>query len=395
MADPSPTRSIAKLRVHLANKALPLRLFHPLIRFRRCGCMYAHEWAFALLSLRSEAEQIQTEIHLQLNPAEVFKRAVLFHIQLYEVLDVLCECLESVRVRPEAHRILEDGLWVDPDPPQYARMKYLPDLSTWSPNFTSFRVEWLLGPLPEVRRQDFRPIFDLSRGPPELLVDYALAWRDMILSWKGVEIDRIAAFHPDSPISFPAYQSKASPFWESFWDWTCQGSLIPDAYATADERWMACLRAMGAGCRCHGTDAILSDGWVLNYAMEFFHGTPVEQKWRTRGLCGDRPPQAKDWYSPPKPDADPPNLPGIAYDKLCFLKYIRGMSGRVGLTPSQTRPGDRIMVLFGCSSPLLLEDARHRPGCFWIRVKHTCMGHVRRGNRDDEARAAGGADIIV
>ena len=366
-ADVSPSLSIAKLRLHVAKRAPALRLFDLLIRFRPCGCMYAQERVFALLGLCSEGEQIQNEIDLQPSPEEVFKRAVLSHIQLYGDLNVLCGCLESARVRRGPQRIVEDGLWVDPDPPQYARMMYLPDLPSWSPNFTSFRVDWLLGPSPEIFRQEFRPIFDASHGAPKPSFNYDPAWRDNVLSLQGVEIDRVAAFHPDSPISFPAYQSKLSPFWESFWDWTCQGSLIPGVYTTADQRWVAFLRAMGAGCRCHGTDEMLSDAWVRHYAMEFFDGTPLEQKWRTRGLRGDRPSQAEDWYSPPKPHADPSYLPGIAFDKLCYFKYIRGMSGRVGLAPPRTRPGDRIVVLFGCSSPLLLEEARDRPGYFRIR----------------------------
>ena len=127
------------------------------------------------------------------------------------------------------------------------------------------------------------------------------------------------------------------------------------------------MRALAAGSRCHGTDEILSDEYVKYHAMDFFDGTELKQQWQRAGLTASLPDNASFWYSPSKSDADPHYVPGINFDKLCYFKLIRAMSGRIGLAPPRTRPGDRVVVLFGCSSPLLLEHCAERPGHFRIR----------------------------
>jgi Heterokaryon incompatibility protein (HET) len=103
-ADPIPTLSIAKLRMHLRNGSPPPRLFDTLIRFRRCGCMYAGERIFTLLGLCSDAEQSLNEIDLTLGPVEVFKRFVVYHIQLLQrprcALRLPRNCTSGTESRP-------------------------------------------------------------------------------------------------------------------------------------------------------------------------------------------------------------------------------------------------------------------------------------------------------
>jgi hypothetical protein len=272
-------------------------------------------------------------------------------------------------VERRADRFFDDkeGLWTDPDPPQFATMTYMPELPTWISNFTSHRVDWILEPSQNLFRNESKPVFDASGGCPEIMPDTMSAWQTNILSVEGIESDRIAAFHPDSPISFPAYTTKSSPICSVFWYWTIRGSPLFHAYYSPEARWIAFLRTMGAGSRCSGTDEMLSDGWVKYHGMTFFEGTLLAQQWRSAGLRGDQPANAKDWYSTPKPDTDPEYVPGIDFDKLCFFRVVRGVSGRIGLAPPYTKPRDRIVVVFGCSSPLLLEEASDRSGHFRIR----------------------------
>ena len=173
--------------------------------------------------------------------------------------------------------------------------------------------------------------------------------------------------HPESPVAFPAQQSRLSSFWESFWAWTCARSPVPQTYPSQDMRWIAFLRTMSGGSRSHDTDEVLSDSYVRYHAMDFFDNTSLEQQWRACGLTANLPHLTSDWYSPPKLNADRNNQPGINFDTLCFFRLIRGLSGRIGLAPPRTKPSDKIVVLFGCSSPLLLVEDKNRHGHFRIR----------------------------
>ena len=360
MADPTPTMSIQKLRTRIANESKPIQVFEILLRFRQSDCGFPSERLFAVLGLGTKAERESNKIDLKLDPAETFRRFVLSYIKLNEDLNILCVALEIARMQRPSFRFIKDGLWIDPDPKKYGKMVYLPDLPTWVPNFTSFRVEWLLGPTPGLIREEFNPIFDAARGCPPLVLALNTSNIGRILPVDGIEIDRIADVHPESPIAHPAYQTADSPFWQSYWSWTCAGSLVPRSYPTYESRWVAFLRALGAGSRCSNTDRILSDEYVKHYAMQFFNERPLKEIWQREGLVASLPNDASTWYTPPKPDADPEYTPGIEYNKLCYFRLVRGDSGRIGLAPPHTKVGDRIVVVFGCSSPLLLEPCSAR-----------------------------------
>ena len=227
-ADPTPTLSIQKLRDRFANSPFPPSLFEILVRFRRCACKYPTQRIFALLGLCDETEQIRNDINLKLSPVQVFKRFVLSYIELYGNLDVLCACLEIARIKRREFRFVEDGLWIDPDPPQYAQMVYLEDLPTWVPNLSSFRVDWHLGPSLDLIRQDFSPIFDASRGCPNILPNLNIAASDNMLAVQGIEIDRVLAYHNETPVAHPDYQTKEASFWHRFWEWASFGHPLPE-----------------------------------------------------------------------------------------------------------------------------------------------------------------------
>lgn len=366
MADVSPTFAIARLRTRLRNGEPLPQLFETLLNFRRCGCMYGYERIFALLGLCNNAERGANPIDLKLGTTETFKRFVLRYIGLYKNLDILCAALEIARVKRPLTRSIQDGLWVDPDPPNFAKMEQLSELPSWVPNFTSHRVEWLLGPSLEVNAS-FSPVFAASHGSPPLPPGLIMGVTS-ILPVTGIEIDRVLAFHPDSPIAAPKQNTNTSDHWWAYWQWAMSGSNVPHTYPSHDARWVAFLRTLAAGSRCGASDRLLSDAYVRHHGQEFFSGTLLGQFWRdVQGLRGERPGEERDYYSPPWPDAPKDFLPPISFNRLCNFKLIRGRNGRVGLAPPRTKVSDRIVVLFGCSSPLLLEEAPGMPDKFRIR----------------------------
>jgi hypothetical protein len=247
------------------------------------------------------------------------------------------------------------------------QMHPFPDLPTWVPNFTSFRTEWLLGPQPTNYKKAFAPIFNASFGGPISIPNLAEANKTNILAIQGLEIDRVYATHPDSPIRYPDYLNPDAAFFEAYWNFAYKRPAASDAYMTQEARFTAFLRTLTAGARNHDTDESLSDAYLWYYVMQFFSRTPLEQRWRAAGFRGDLSPNAKDWYLESKPDAKHGEYPPISLDKLCFFKFVMDVSGRIALAPAHKQPGDRICVMFGCSSPLLLCEAPNKPGYFELR----------------------------
>lgn len=368
VADISVTKAIAGLRARLKMGLPPPQLLEMLLNFRRCGCMYSRERIFALVGLCNDVERRKNEVDLSLDPTATFTRFVISYIDLHGNLDILCSALEIARLERKPFRTLEDGLWVDPDPPDVAQMELLPDLPSWVPNFTSFRVHWLLGPQLEVLGPEFKSIFSAAYGCPDLKRDLSISKDRKVLSVTGIEIDRVAAFHPDSPIAHPNQNANSSPHWWNYWYWTQQGSRVPDVYPSHDARWTAFLRTISAGGTDQSTNRILSDAYLKFFCQDFFHNTLLGQLWRdSAGLQGSLPPKEEAYYLQPWPEAPRNFLPPIAFNNLCFFKFIRGMSGHIGLAPPRTQPMDRIVVLFGCSSPLLLQEVPGSQKSFRIR----------------------------
>ena len=137
--------------------------------------------------------------------------------------------------------------------------------------------------------------------------------------------------------------------------------------ASDEARFTASLQTMDAGARNQDTDELFSESYLRYRAMDSFKDTGLEQRRRAAGLRRGSLPDPKHWYKQSRPDVKyDQELPG-AFDKLCFFKFVMCVSSRVTLAPRHTQPGDRIRVIFGCSSPLLLNEASNRPGHFETR----------------------------
>ena len=196
LADTTPTTSITRLRQALAKGNTTPSLLDLLIRFRRCGCMYSEERVFALHGLCGAAEKSANKPILNIGPINAFKRFVLSYIDLHKDLNVLCACLEIARLERATVRVPIEGMNVDPDDKRWARMEFLPNMPSWVPNFSSYRVEWQLGPrqvtLGTGDYGPLKPIFNASQGCPRSMPDTREARRSNVLTVVGVEIESSA-----------------------------------------------------------------------------------------------------------------------------------------------------------------------------------------------------------
>ena len=366
-ADVLPTFGITQLRLRNSQGKMSTNLLELLIRFRRSDSTRFEDRIFALLGLCEPHELDANRPDYSIGPAQVLKRFALAYIRIFKNLNILNVCTQASRVERRKEKYLRNGLWVYPEPAGMPQMCALPDLPTWVPNFTSFRAEWLLGPQIANYKKPIVPIFDASSNCPASVPDLALANTTHILSVSGVEIDRIHSSHPDPPIKYPDYSDPRAAFFGSFWNFASMKPAGSDPYQNQEARLIAFLQTITAGARNIDTDDLFSDSYLRYRAMEFFRGTVLEQHWHAAGLHEGDCPDSKDWYKQSGPDVKFFPNPPLPFDKLCFFKFVMCDSGRIALAPPHTQPGDRICVLFGCSSPLLLCESPNRPGRFELR----------------------------
>ena len=100
--------------------------------------------------------------------------------------------------------------------------------------------------------------------------------------------------------------------------------------------------------------------------MTFFKSTNLDRMLKGGGL-DESEPAPSDRYTNPDASASAQDSAIMIFDKLCVFAFATTESGRMALVPPFTRPGDRICVLFGCSSPLVLEPSPVSPGRFRLR----------------------------
>ena|SRR5437016_8803732 len=104
------------------------------------------------------------------------------------------------------------------------------------------------------------------------------------------------------------------------------------------------------GGRKFGTNDMLTIHFVRWFCLDFFQDPKADERLgellRLRGFCrGEQPPKDK-WFV--RDDVPPvywnSDQVAINFDILCQYKFFVTKSGRIGLGPADTAPGDEVCI---------------------------------------------------
>lgn len=351
-------------------------------KVRRCDTTNALDRVFAIQGLCGEQEREanppeypDTQIQPLIDKlGEVFIRFAWNHILVHRDLNVLCLATEAARIQRRRERWLNpvSNKYVNPTQPGQPEPIFIPRLPTWVPNLTSVHAWWVFGP---DTSGDGRAMFRASDQYQPQIQNADFVLRTGELQVRGIEIDCVADVQENTPIPHPTHRDSTSQLFENIWlfawsHWWQNRSSYRDALCLLT----AFCRNISAGGRRSGTPEFLSDQYLRYYFVIFFQGTQlgkffrriVEDAYRPHNQP-IRPSDPRDWYADPEGAVRYNDEPTVDLDKLPFNVFAWTAKGRMALLPVNAVEGDRICVLFGCSSPLLLLPHPTRSGAYISR----------------------------
>ena len=364
VTDVEPVMSIGKFRRRLVQEgnAASANMLELLTLFRRCASGEPHDRIYSFLGLCSEQEASGNPIDYAYPIEDVFMNVVISHIRVFNNLDFLNTCTQAART---LHRIDNTAHWVGnvkilPDNPNWARMVELPYLPTWTPNWTSYRTDWHLGPMSLDAANDFT-LFNACGSTNCRVRNLENAINERILRAHGVEIDRIARVHPYTPVPDPDQKNPNSDIFPSLWGFCSSVPISNSPYGSEANRLMAYFRTLTAGGLSPFTRLFVTDRYLRYWYTQFFRNESrfrpqVHKLLQPRDYT--KPALEECYETPDRGLAHAKALglvyPGMSFDKLCAFKVFITQQGWIGLGPPKTEVGDKVCVLFGCSSPLVL-----------------------------------------
>ena len=339
--------------------------------FRRQDSTEPHDRIFALLGLCRADEAAMYAIDYSLPLEETFMQVVINHIRLHGNLDILSACCQAVRIqrKNETYTDTASGMDIFPDPAGLPKSIYLPNLPTWTPNWTSQHTWWILGPLSYTSSHGYSPMFRASGALGPSIENLNTAIQDRILRIAAREVDIISYIHPGTarqpPPSGPIDHIFAS-LWMRFSSTPLEGS----PYTTHNARLTAFVRTLTTGGVVAGTRHLASDCYVRYTCATLFART-------TGPLSRLHGPFTQEDYKRPAPHEcfenhhdwtrDYPEIeyPIVNLEHLAHFRFFISRRGRLGLCRPGTRVGHRVCIVRGASSPIILqqsEDVRRRGG---------------------------------
>ena len=330
-----------------------ISLLELLIRFRRSNSVKARDRIFALLGLCSfdEASHIRLDYQEHFSLEHLFKQQVVAHIKRWKNLDFLCVSQERVRIERRTQRYrLPNGIFINPDPPGWAVMIPITKLPTWTPNWTSPHCYWDLGPEDYTVDAVRRPIFSAARGTLAEVINLDNAAAGDHLLVRGLHVDTVFSVEKSTPPPNPDQWNPQSIFYINCWMLHQQFPLQLTPYGSEFDRLDAFWRTITLGGRGYGTNELYSMDSIRYFCHEFFQDPAADTLFgkllEMRGF-GRRSTQ-----SPQHINSD---RPSINLDKFLAFKFFVTNSGRMGMGPAHTAVGDQVCILYGCSSPILLN----------------------------------------
>ena len=376
--DIEPVIFISILRHQLARKQ-PMNLLEIMSRFRRSGSSNPRDRIYAHLGLCSGNEAAMNAANYKISAEAAFMRYAVSHVQIFKDLNFLSCCTEASRLIRKPRLYFMNGIEVRPEPQRGARMTFFQHLPTWAPNWTSPHAEWLLGADSLQYGDTLKPLFRASSDRAATVENLGVAEITRSLRVRGLEVDRVwGRLSSIMPVASNNLTRESNIF-EQLWNFACRVPLAKSPYQTEEDRFTAYLRTITAGGRGRGATYFVTDEYLRHLCLSFFDGTPFGNSLRAAGFRGRLPTNPRDRYMKlpaSVPASDDQAL--IFFDKLCFFTFVITMSGRVGLAPPHTQPGDSICVLFGASSPLLLHPASNsiNSNRFYVRGESYLHGFM-------------------
>jgi hypothetical protein len=282
-------------------------------------------------------------------------------------LDILCVCQERVRIERRRggywHR---NGLFIDPDPPEWAVMIPLPKLPTWAPNWSSPRGEWFLGPENRGVNSQRCPIFNAAKNTLPEITGLDDAPRSNQLRVRGMQVDSVIAIEKTTPPPHPDQRNPCSNFYIYCWQLSRQNPLESTPYRSETERMDAFWRTLTLGGRKIGSNELYTMDYIRNFCHEFFQGPGVNgglgEHLSNAGFHRCQKPPHHSWFK--NENVDPfyfrSDQDFTSFDKLAgTFRFFITSSGRMGMGPAHTSVGNKVCIIYGCSSPILLNASAH------------------------------------
>lgn len=364
--DIEPTLAIKRLRrADIRNSGQPL--IYLLSQFRRCDSSVPHDRIFALLGLCGEAERAANNPIYQMSIRDVLVRMACAHVRIFNNLDILCIATEAARVLRRETPYWRGHVRINPDQVGMPRSIHMYDLPTWVPNVTSMYTNWVFGQEPSSYRESPRPLFDASCGYHANVSNIGECRASGVLIVRGIEVDVIDAIEPHTPVPSPDHQYSNSLVFENMFDFAHRYWRPGGVYSSDLDFLTAYLRTITAGGRRESTRDFLTDEYLRYYCLTFFSPAQFGDRLQARYGTEPGPREQRDRYIDPDAGAKYNDNARLSFDRLCFNAFACTKKGRMALVPPHTQPGDRICVLYGCSSPLLLQPSETRPGHYCTR----------------------------
>jgi hypothetical protein len=294
--------------------------------------------------------------------ADALIRLTVSHISVNNDLDILCIAKKSARIKRTAEAYWEGHIKINPIPANFPEATFIPDLPSWVPNLTSFHSEWTLGRDNDMSLDDnFASLFNASLGFPAEVHNLDTIWSSKTLAVSAIEIDEIEAIEINTPVPYPDYTNSREIRFENMWTFAQLHWKPQASYPSSLALLTAYFRTISAGGRRNATRDILTDKFLRFYCLTFFSPARFGQMLISQYRMEPRPP-LQEQYEDPNAGAKYNDNSIMVFDKLCSHAFASTKNGRLALVPPLTRRGDRIFVLYGCTSPLVLRENPHRRG---------------------------------
>jgi hypothetical protein len=223
--------------------------------------------------------------------------------------------------------------------------------------------------------ESFASVFNASFGFPAAIQNLNTFEQSRVLAVSGIEIDEIVDIQNNTPVPYPDYQKPNMLVFENMWAFAQQHWKPQRSYPTLLALLTAYFRTISAGGRRNGTRDFLTDAFLRHYCLTFF--SPARFGQMLIAQYGNAPkPPLQEQYAEPSAGAKYNDDSIILFDKLGRHSFACTKNGRMALVSALTQPGDRIFVLYGCTSPIVLRENLERPGYYQTNSEAYIDGYM-------------------
>ena len=360
--NPTPVWAVNRLRKAGVCLSSNLRFVDVLHDYRHCATSNPLDRIYALLGLCKDEERASNFPDYDISIADALIRLTISHISVNNDLDILCIAKKSARIKRTTEAYWEGHIKINPIPADMPEATFISDLPSWVPNLTSFHSGWTLGRDNDMPLDDnFASLFNASLGFPAEVHNLDTIWSSKTLTVSAIEIDEIEAIEINTPVPYPDFTNSHGIVFENLWTFAQLHWKLQTSYPSSLALLTAYFRTISAGGRRDTTRDILTDAFLRYYCLAFFRPAGFGQMLISKYGMQPKPP-LREQYENPNAGAKYNDNSIVMFDKLSNYAFASTKSGRLALVPPLTLRGDRIFVLYGCTSPLVLRENPQRPG---------------------------------